>query len=219
MGLGSKLKRWTGSTVKAVGQAGEDVGRAARDAAPAAAAYAANPLIAQDIMGAALGGALSRGADPRTALQAPTAAVTGGYKTQDYMDLAAFNAALVAGAATGGATSALMYSSPAAVGIAAPLGTVAGSVGGALAAGAGTYALAQTGANAIGGNTFAPSGSGETPPSPDTMEANDPNTAQQFQRLRKAARALGRYGTIKRGTTGMLGDAGGLVGTEMALGA
>jgi hypothetical protein len=48
---------------------------------------------------------------------------------------------------------------------------------------------------------------------PDVNEANDPRMAEQFQRLRKAARGLGRAGTIKfkgaanLGGTDSLGDA------------
>ena len=181
---------------------------------PTALSYLASPLIAQDIAGAAFGGALSRGADIRTAFQKSAvspASLIGGGSSQEWKDLAAFNAAIAAGAATGGLSSSLVYTSPAAL---SPIGTVAGSVTGALAAGGAAYAGGQALANVNTTESY------DTPSPPDVqdMYKNDPQQAQQFQRLRKAARMLGRAGTIKyKGSSQSLGMGEGALGDSLSL--
>jgi L-alanine-DL-glutamate epimerase-like enolase superfamily enzyme len=52
---------------------------------------------------------------------------------------------------------------------------------------------------------------------PDVNLANDPNQAQQFQRLRKAAMKLGRAGTIKYKGSSTLGLGETLLGDQMQL--
>lgn len=165
----------------------------------------ANPLVYQDVVGARVAGgdvnANALAADPTK------------YSTSEWADLAAFNAALAAGAATGGATSALAYTSPAAAAAgAAPLGTVAGSVGGALAVGAGTYGAAA-GTKQLT-ETGAPD-AGTTPP--DVNESNDPDLAAQFKRIRQGARALGRAGTIKYKGASKLGLGDQVLGDSLSL--
>ena len=59
-------------------------------------------------------------------------------------------------------------------------------------------------------------GPGEAPP--DINEANDPNLATQFQRLRRNARMLGRAGTIKYKGSSSLGYGGDSLGAQMSLG-
>jgi hypothetical protein len=62
-------------------------------------------------------------------------------------------------------------------------------------------------------------GGGSTTP-PDINEANDPDTAAQFQRIRKAARMLGRAGTIKNKSAQTLGggaDGEQTLGTQLAV--
>jgi hypothetical protein len=62
-------------------------------------------------------------------------------------------------------------------------------------------------------------GGGATTP-PDINEANDPDTAAQFQRIRKAARMLGRAGTIKNKSAQTLGggaDGEQTLGTQLAV--
>jgi hypothetical protein len=112
--------------------------------------------------------------------------------------------ALTAGAASGG------LAAPGLVGV----NMVPSATGYALAAGAvGTSAY---GINSIGGGSAGGAGA----PPPDINEANDPATAAQFQRIRKAARMLGRAGTIKNKSAQTLGggaDGGQTLGTQLAV--
>ena len=136
---------------------------------------------------------------------------------QQAWDLAAFNAALAAGAVGGALTGGVAYASPSAAAIgASPIAAVPGSVGGATAIGAAAYAGFQSAANAMGGGSSY--GTGESPPTPDVVAANDPNQAAQFQRTRKAARALGRAGTFKfKGANSSLGLGDQMLGDQLAL--
>jgi len=108
--------------------------------------------------------------------------------------------ALTAGAASGGLTSA---SGATLVPNAAGYATAAGVTA------AGAYGNRAMGAS-VG------SGSDAVPP-PDVNEANDPNAAQQFQRIRRAARALGRSGTIKSRSYSDLGLGEQLLGDQLSL--
>ncbi len=125
-------------------------------------------------------------------------------------------AGAIAPAAGGGMTSAEIGALYAAQGMTAPaaglsLGGGAAITGGALAAGASAYGISSIGGGSAGG-------AGEAPP--DINEANDPATAAQFQRIRKAARMLGRAGTIKNKSAQTLGggaDGGQTLGTQLAV--
>lgn len=185
--------------------------------------YAINPLIAQDIMGAALAGSLSRGADARTALAASTSAsgnLASGGSAAQWGDLATFNAALVSGAAGGAALGGAMSSGG---GLTAAQWAAQGSMApGLLAPGTAALAGAAVGAGVYAGtqalNVASTPGISPTAP-PDVQEKNDPSTAAQFLRMRKAARMLGRAGTIKnKGSADLgLGDQG--LGTPLSTGA
>ena len=179
--------------------------------------YLINPLVAQDIAGAAFAGSLSRGADGRTALSnagGASADLASGVSGTQWADLAAFNAALIAGAATGGAAGGAFVS---------PAGTLYGASGGAALAGAGAGGAAYLGTNQIAQNqsgdytgSLSRRSSAEAPP--DVNEANDPNSAAQFTRLRKAARSLGRAGTFKnKGTGTSLGLGDSVLGDQLSL--
>ena len=71
------------------------------------------------------------------------------------------------------------------------------------------------GAMASLGLTSGKAGTGDTPP--DINEANDPLQAQQFQRIRKAARLLGRGGTIKNKSQSNLGLGDQVLGDQLSL--
>ena len=178
--------------------------------------YFINPLIAQDIAGAAFGGSLARGADVRTAFANASGAsgdlVSGGSSGQ-WADLATFNAALVAGAAGG---AALTLGTGAAIPGSALAGAGVGTAAGALAMpmAAGADANYSGGRFGQGGNQS----NAETPPDLAAMFANDPDTSAQFQRLRKSARMLGRAGTIKyKGSGSSLGLGEQMLGDQMSL--
>lgn len=198
----------------------KNVGSAINDAATPEnlAAYFVSPLIAQDVAGAK---AMS-GADARTALAAPgqAAADPYGYTQDNWQNLAAFNAALLAGAAGG------------AIGGAAQLGLAGGATGGAsfglgatgalIGAGlAGTAAYAGLSDFAHKSGTNGQPQGAETPPDIASMYANDPNggdLSAQFQRMRKSARMLGRAGTIKyKGSGTSLGLGEQMLGDQMSL--
>lgn len=229
MGLGSSLKKHWNKITNEV----RDIGRQAssnladlEDSGGTAAALGlfANPLIAQDIMGSAFAGALSRGADARTAFTQAgqsNATILSPNNPEQWKDLAAFNAALVAGAATGGAagtlfgTSGAAFAAPGALTMGSATAAGAAAVGAGALVGGGMYA----GTQALRGVTGSNSGDqGELPPDLASTYANDPNTAAQFQRLRKASRALGRAGTFKNkgaGTSLGLGDS--VLGDQLSL--
>jgi hypothetical protein len=180
-----------------------------------AMAYFANPLAMQNVSGSAVMGATLRGQDPAlAALAAPGSLVAGG-SSGEWADLAAFNAALVAGAAGGAAAG---YVNPLAAALGGTTATQAVATG-ALAGGAaalGGYPLAY---QATADYPVSDGGSSGAPP-PDINEANDPATAAQFQRIRKAARMLGRAGTIKNKSAQTLGggaDGGQTLGTQLAV--
>jgi hypothetical protein len=184
-------KKWVSKGTSAVKESG-------------ALSYFINPLVYQDVVGSALMG----GADTRGALAA--GANPGGYARENPYDLAAFNAALIAGAA-GGA----MLSPSLAGGTAGLAFTGTGSIGAPLAAGALAGGAAYAGGAAIS-NANQANRSAPTAP-PDVNLANDPNQAQQFQRLRKAAMKLGRAGTIKYKGSSTLGLGETLLGDQMQL--
>jgi hypothetical protein len=206
------------------GDTARDLGRQIDDwSKPLALSYFVSPLIAQDIAGAAFSGALSRGADPRAAFQQAAlspATLVGGGDTQQWADLASFNAAIAVGAAGGAFAAAPSAFSGTALGVIPFEGTVAGmgavgSVGVGLAAGAGTYALTQSWANREGGGDL-DAATASDQPTQAQMAANDPDTSAQFQRLRKAARMLGRAGTFRGGKT-LGGPEGSLLGEQLSL--
>jgi hypothetical protein len=130
---------------------------------------------------------------------------------------------LATGAIGGGtmatATGATLTASEAAAvaGLTGVTATSASGLGIAGAIGAGSLAMAAGyGVTAIGGG----SAGGEGAPPPDINEANDPATAAQFQRIRKAARMLGRAGTIKNKSAKTLGggaDGEQTLGTQLAV--
>lgn len=225
MGLGSSLKKtWkrvTGEVKDIARQASENVGDLGRTVSQTPGLdYLINPLIAQDIAGAAFGGSLMRGADARTALANASGAsgdlIAGGSSGQ-WADLAAFNAALLGGAAAGAAPAgaAAGFGWTPAVSGSAWTGAAAGTAAGALAMplAAGTEAKYSGG---LFGSQTNSGGSAEAPP--DVNYANDPNTAAQFQRLRKASRALGRAGTFKnKGANSALGLGDSVLGDQLSL--
>ena len=91
------------------------------------------------------------------------------------------------------------------------------SVGGAAAGaaiGAGAAAGGAAGLSYMERQNRGMNGDGEAPPT--LNEANDPDLSAQFQRMRKAARALGRAGTIKYKGAGNLGGSTSL-GDPLAL--
>lgn len=173
--------------------------------------YLANPLVAQDIMGAAFAGSLARGADAKTALMNAGGAsgdLASGGSSGQWSDLLAFNAALATGAAGG---AALPLGASAAIPGSALAGVGAGAAAGALAMPLAAGADARY-SGLMGGNQS----QAEAPP--DVNEANDPAMAAQFKRLRKAARSLGRAGTFKNkgaGTSLGLGDS--VLGDQLSL--
>ena len=119
----------------------------------------------------------------------------------------------ITAAGGGGMTAAGATSVPSVAALSGPVltggGLAAASVGagtGAAALGAQTYTEAEAQRNRIAAS--AP---------PDVNEANDPATAQQFLRIRKAARMLGRAGTIKYKGTETLGGDGNNLGTSMGV--
>jgi hypothetical protein len=206
-----------GATARDLGSQVDDWGK------PLALATFVSPLIAQDIAGSAFAGALSHGADVRTAFQSAATSIpelASGGSSQQWTDLAIFNAALATGAFAGGATSGLMYASPASasvMGTAGALGVVPGSVALGLGAGAAAYAGSQY-VSSITGRDEGGDGNASSPPDVQQMTANDPDSGAQFQRLRKAARMLGRAGTIKykgSGTSLGLGDQ--MLGDQLSL--
>ena len=195
------------------------IGEAAKSAVsnPAVAMFA-NPLIAQDVMGSAFAGSMARGADSRNALAASQAApgslATGG-SAGEWADLAAFNAALLAGGAGGAlAAGASIPAGFGASGFGMTAGTSAalGATAGASAYGASSALAQQAKADYA---TAGGSGGGMAPP--DVNEANDPAQAQQFLRIRKAARLLGRGGTIKNKSTSSLGLGDQVLGDQLSL--
>jgi hypothetical protein len=197
----------------------KDFEKGVKENALAGLAYFISPIIAQDIAGAAFGGAYAGGADARTQLSAgvnaPTKMAAGEYKTEDWQDLAAFNAAIATGA---GVTAAM--AAPAAITIG---GVQVGSVAGASALTAGA-AGAAAGAGAYGlyagsrDQTYADTGAPTAQPGMNQMYKNDPQQQQQFQRLRRAARMLGRAGTIKyKGSGSSLGLGEGMLGDQLSL--
>jgi len=125
----------------------------------------------------------------------------------------------IGGVTTATATGATLTASEAAAvaGLSGVATTSASGLGIAGAIGAGSLAMAAGyGVNSIGGR----SAGGEDSPPPDINEANDPATAAQFQRIRKAARMLGRAGTIKNKSAQTLGggsDGGQTLGTQLAV--
>lgn len=202
MGLGSKVKGLFNKVSNAVSNAADN---------PAFAAFA-NPLIYQDVAGAAFTGAAVRGQDPMAAgLAAPGSLARGG-SAGEWMDLAAFNAALLGGAAGGAAFGAGSIGSSALGGqfILAPTAAGIGAAGAAAGATAGYTLAAQSDADYPTGDT----GSGTAPP--DINESNDPDLAAQFKRIRKGARMLGRAGTIKYKGAANLGS-GQTLGDDLAL--
>lgn len=228
MGLGSKLRRTWNRATAAV----RDVGKQAssnladlEDSGGTAAALGmfANPLIAQDIMGSAFGGALARGADTRTAFTQAgqsNATILSGNNPEQWKDLAAFNAALLAGAATGGIAGGALGAgglAPSVAALSTPAWTGAAAAGAGLAAGAAGYAGIQSarGVLDVGGNNQP---GAETPPDIASMYANDPDISAQFSRMRKSARMLGRAGTIKyKGSGSSLGLGEQMLGDQMSL--
>ena len=208
MGLGSGLRKGLNrakSTISGIGSRSEDWAR--KSGVATAAEVFANPLIAQDIMASSFGGKLSRGADTRTAFATSTdsgniaATAAGQGNSQTNWDLAAFNAALAAGA----------VGYPTALGMTGNLAPLAAT---GLAAGttALAYGATQSLANAAGG-----SGQDlEAGIPPDVNYANDPEAQMQFKRLRRAAALLGRAGTIRAKGAANLGSTQPL-GTDMAL--
>jgi hypothetical protein len=124
----------------------------------------------------------------------------------------------IGGVTTATATGATLTAEEAAAvaGLSGVATTSASGLGIAGAIGAGSLAMAAgVGINSIGGSAGGPGA-----PPPDINEANDPKTAQQFMRIRKAARLLGRAGTIKNKSAKTLGggaDDGQTLGTQLAV--
>jgi hypothetical protein len=172
-----------------------------------------NPLISQNIMGSAFSGAAMRGQDPAMAALAAPGSLASGGSSGEWADLAAFNAALLGGAA--GGVGVAGFGTTASGGLLTSA-QAAGIVGASAATGAvAAYPLAY---QATADYPVAGSSSGSPPP--DINEANDPATAAQFQRIRKAARMLGRAGTIKNKSAQTLGggaDGGQTLGTQLAV--
>jgi len=175
-----------------------------------AATYLANPLVAQDVFGSAF---VSSGGDANAGLSA-TADPTS-YAKENPMDLLAFNAALVAGAAGGAVAYGVPLSAGAASGgvgslSAGGLASMTAVPGGVLAGSAAYSGLRKAGLK------DQPVDGAEIPPDLLDMYKNDPAMAAQFMRQRKAARALGRAGTIKaKGAPSLGGDQP--LGTQLAL--
>jgi hypothetical protein len=114
--------------------------------------------------------------------------------------------ALTAGAAGPGIPGA-------AVGL--PAGVTFAPTAGGYALAAGAVGASAYGINSIGGGSAGVDGA----PPPDINEANDPATAAQFQRIRRAARMLGRAGTIKNKSTAssLGGDGTQTLGTQLSV--
>jgi hypothetical protein len=104
--------------------------------------------------------------------------------------------------------------------LAQPLGVSSGGLGSLNAAGMSSPTQATATGAATGyevSQMLAPQSSVSASAPPDVNEKNDPATAQQFLRIRKAARMLGRAGTIKYKGTDSLGGDGGNLGTSMGV--
>lgn len=129
-------------------------------------------------------------------------------QNRSMMAITAAQIAAIAGSA-GAATPT--FATGAGSGVLLPSSSIGALSAGAIAA---TGAAAGLAANrSIGSGAGA--GDGTTPP--DVNEANDPNTAQQFLRIRKAGRALGRSGTIKNKSSSTLGLGEQLLGDQLSL--
>ena len=186
------------------------IGNGFRKAAPAAATYFANPLAAQDIFGSAF---LGSGGDVGAATSATGDPLT--YASTNPKDLAAFNAALLAGAAGGAGVYGAGLSAGAASG---GIGSLSAGGLSAIGATAGTAAAAgsYSAMRDAGLKDSTPSGAEGIPPDLMDMYKNDPERAKQFMRLRKSAAMLGRAGTIKaKGSSSLGGDQP--LGTNLAL--
>lgn len=201
MRLGRKLKKYYKRFEGAVKDAADN------PYVKAGAMTFANPLAAQDLFGAQFansgdfhGSVVGMTEDPSK------------YSSKDWQDLGAFNAALVAGAVTGGlATAGTPFAASLGLGMAPGSAAFLGA-----GVGAGTLALANTGTAAY--RAYKKEEDVDVSAPPDVNAANDPRLAEQFKRQRRAARMLGRAGTIKsKGVSSSLGLGDSILGDSMSL--